>query len=190
MRAERLEREFDLDVVWRPFELHPEIPEGGVDRGEGRQRLEGYVSPIHALAVEEGLPYAPSRHTPNSHRALEAAEFAREQGAYASFHRALFEAYFGRGENIGDVGVLTKLAVDGGLDAAAMEGALTSGRYAARVNELTEESRQEGITGTPTYVFECGERRFPLVGAQDYAVFQNIAQRMGAGARRDAAPLP
>ncbi len=187
MRAERLEREFDLDVVWRPFELHPEIPESGVERGERRPRPEGYVSPIRALAEEEGLPYAPSRHTPNSHRALEAAEFAREHGAYAPFHRALFEAYFGRGEDIGDVGVLDKLATDGGLDAAAMEEALASGRYTALVNELTEESRQQGITGTPTYVFESGERRFPLVGAQDYAVFQNIAQRMGAKMRSHAA---
>ena len=95
MRAERLGREFDIDIVWRPYELHPEIPAAGIDRGARDKRPprpEGYVSPLRSLAEEAGLPYAPSSHVPNSHRALEAAEFAREQGVFERYHRALFEA--------------------------------------------------------------------------------------------------
>ena len=48
-----------------------------------------------------------------------------------------------------------------------------------------EEARGSGITGTPTFIFEDGERRLPIVGAQDYAVFQNVAQRMGASRRTE-----
>ncbi len=183
MRAERLEREFDIDVVWRPYELHPEIPAAGIDRAERAPRPEGYVSPLRALAEEAGLPYAPSSHVPNSHRALEAAEFAREQGVFGRYHRALFEAYFGRGEDIGDVDVLVALAAASGLDAHGLEAALRDSRHAALVNESTQEAQRQGVTGTPTYVFEAGDRRFPLVGAQDYSVFQSIAQRMGAEAK-------
>ena len=186
MRAERLEREFEIDVVWRPYELHPEIPAAGIDRGARDKRPprpEGYVSPLRALAEEAGLPYAPSRHVPNSHRALEAAEFAREQGAYEPYHRSLFEAHFGRGEDIGDVDVLVALAAASGLDAHGLEAALRDSRYVALVDESTQEAQRQGVTGTPTYIFEAGDRRFPLVGAQDYSVFQSIAQRMGAEAR-------
>ena len=183
MRAERLEREFAIDVVWRPYELHPEIPAAGIDRGERASRPEGYVSPLRALAEQAGLPYAPSSHVPNSHRALEAAEFAREQDAFERYHRALFEAYFGRGEDIGDLDVLAALAAASGLDAHGLEAALRDSRYAALVNESTEEAQRQGVTGTPTYIFEAGDRRFPLVGAQDYSVFQSIALRMGAEAK-------
>ena len=183
MRAERLEREFEIDVVWRPYELHPEIPAAGIDRGERSPRPQGYVSPLCTLAEEAGLPYAPSSHVPNSRRALEAAEFAREHGVFEQYHRALFEAYFGRGEDIGDVDVLVALAAASGLDAHGLEAALRDSRYTGLVGESTQEAREQGVTGTPTYIFEAGDRRFPLVGAQDYSVFQSIARRMGAEAK-------
>ena len=185
MRVDQLQHEFDIDVSWRPYELHPELPPEGRDRGERQPRPEGYVSPIRQLAEEAGMPYKPGRHIPNAHGPLEAAEFAREQGFFDAYHRALFNAYFGEGRDIGDVAVLSELGAKLKLDAAALEEALASGRYAALVNEATEESRGSGITGTPTFIFEDGERRLPIVGAQEYAVFQNVAQRMGAPRRTE-----
>ncbi len=131
------------------------------------------------------MPYEPGRHIPNAHWPLEAAEFAREQGVFDVYHRALFNAYFGEGRDIGDVSVLSELGVAAGLDAAGLEEALASGRYAALVNRATEEARGDGITGTPTFIFDDGERRLPIVGAQEYAVFQNVAQRMGAPRRTE-----
>lgn len=183
MRVDQLQEEFDIDVAWRPFELHPEIPPEGRDRGERRPRPEGYVNPIRQLAEEAGIPYAPGRHTPNSHWSLEAAEFAREAGLFDTYHRALFTAYFGEGKDIGDTEVLKELATAAGLDANGLEEALTSQRFAAYVDECTEEARGAGITGTPTFIFGDGERRLPIVGAQDYNVFQNVARRMGANVK-------
>ncbi len=185
MRVDQLEQEFDIDVSWRPYELHPELPPEGRDRGDRAQRPDGHVSPIRQLAEEAGIPYQPGRHIPNSHRSLEAAEFAREHGAFDAYHRALFNAYFGEGRDIGDTSVLSELGAAAGLDGAALEEALASGRYTALVNEATEESRGSGVTGTPTFIFEDGERRLPIVGAQEYAVFQNVAQRMRASRRTE-----
>ena len=184
MRVERLEREFDIAVEWRPFELHPEIPPEGYDR-ETRpsRRPEGYVSPLRQLAQDEGLTYEPSSHVSNSHASLEAAEFAREHGAFDAYHRSLFEAYFGEGRDIGDASLLVELAQGAGLDGDALGEALASKRYAPVVDGQTEKSRQAGITGTPTFIFGSGDREFPLVGAQDYAVFENVARRMGAAPR-------
>ena len=183
MRADQLQQEFDVDVIWQPYELHPEIPPEGRDRDSRRPRPEGYVNPIRQLAEEAGLPYAPGHHTPNSHKSLEAAEFAREEGLFDAYHRALLQAYFGEGSDIGDVAVLGELASGVGLDGSGLEGALSSGRYVALVNEATEDARSSGITGTPTFIFDDGERRLPIVGAQDYSVFQNVAMRMGAATR-------
>ena len=185
MRVDQLQQEFDIDVSWRPYELHPELPPEGRDRGERTPRPDGQVNPIRQLAEDAHMPYQPGRHIPNSHRSLEAAEFAREQGLFDPYHRALFNAYFGAGRDIGDVSVLSELAVEVGIEAHAIEDALASGSYTALVNEATEESRSSGITGTPTFVFDDGERQLPIVGAQDYAVFQNVAQRMGASRKAE-----
>ncbi len=182
MRVERLQREFAIEVIWWPFELHPEIPSAGIDRREAPspQRVAMYEH-LRSLAVEAGLPFQRPPRVVNSHRALEAAEFAREQGKFDAYHRALFDAYWAQGRDIGDAAVLVELAVAAGLDGGALRDALESRRYATLVGERTEEARAWGVTGTPTFIFESGDRRFPLVGAQDDAVFENVARRLGSG---------
>ena len=81
--------------------------------------------------------------------------------------------------------VLAELAVANGLDDAALREALTSRRYASLVEERTDEAKQSGVNGTPTTIFESGERRFALVGAQEYGMFENVARRFGAAPRTD-----
>jgi predicted DsbA family dithiol-disulfide isomerase len=184
-RVQRLDREFEIDVEWRPFELHPEIPPEGIARGErppSAQRVAMYEQ-LRGLAEEAALPFKRAARVPNSHRALEAAEFAREHGAFDAYHRALFDAFFGQGRDIGDIDMLAELAAANGLDAAALREALETQRYASLVDERTAEARGSGVTGTPTVIFENGDRRFPVAGAQDYQVFEHIAQRFGATRR-------
>lgn len=175
-RIDRLQREFDIDVTWRPFELHPEIPLEARPLGD----RVAYYERLRPVAEESGLPFQPPARVPNSHAALEAAEVARENGAFDAYHRALFRAHFAEGRDIGDHEVLAELGAACGIDAAALREALAAKRYARLVDERTEEARRQGITGTPTFIFEDGERRFPLIGAQDYLVFESIARRMGA----------
>ena len=187
MRVEQLQEEFSIEVEWRPFELHPSAsggPSQGIDRGKDRSgQRDAYFERLRALGEEAGLTFQPPTLVPNSQRALEAAEFAREQGAFAPYHRALFDAYFGQGRDIGDVAVLAELGAANGLDATALKEALASRRYTSLVDERTEEARRQGVSGTPTVIFENGERRFPIVGAQEYAVFESVARRMGAESR-------
>lgn len=183
-RAERLQDELEIDVTWRPHELHPETPPEGRDLGPRGPRPEGYVSPLRQLAQEAGLPFAPGRHVPNSHKSLEAAEFAREQGLFEPYHRALFDAYFGEGRDLGDIDVLVDLAGGVGLDGTGLQQALESRHYASMVDMATKEARGLGVTGTPTFIFDDGERRLPIVGAQDYPVLENVARRMGATPKR------
>jgi len=183
VRVERLEREFAVDVEWWPFELHPEIPTVGIERRRPAGQRSARHEYLRSLAEAAGLVFEPPARVVNSHKALEAAEFTREQGAFAQYHRALFEAYFGQGRDMADVEVLSELAADVGLDPDALREALASRRYASMVDERTEEARRWGITGTPTFIFENGDRRLPIVGAQEYAVFESVAQRFGAARR-------
>ena len=181
MRVERLQREYSVDVVWEPFELHPDIPPAGIPMTDQmRQMRAPSTERLRALAAVAGIVMRPLSLIPNSRLALEAAEFARAAGFFDAFHHALFAALFGHDENIGDIQVLVRLAEETGMDGGALETALRDRRYRRQVDEKTVWAQERGISGTPTFVFDD---RFDVVGAQEYAVFESIAQRIGAKRR-------
>jgi predicted DsbA family dithiol-disulfide isomerase len=112
---------------------------------------------------------------PNTRKAHEATEFAKETGRLLRFHRAVFSAYWEREENIGDIEVLCRIAEGCQMDAGRLREALGDGRYASRVEEQIAWSRAAGITGVPTFILD---ERFALVGAQDFEVFRDVAKRV------------
>ena len=134
-RIEELQREFPVEVEWRPFELHPETPTTGADlRGRlgSSGRARAYRDNILMLAHESGLEMRMPMVVANSHLSLEAAEFARDHGGFEAYHRALFHAYFEEGRDIGDVEVLCEIARACGVDdQGSAAGARRSGLRAA-----------------------------------------------------------
>jgi predicted DsbA family dithiol-disulfide isomerase len=177
-RIEQLLREFDVDVEWRPFELHPETPRTGA-RLEGRlgnpERIRAYTQNILTIAEDSAIPMRMPVVVANSHRALEAAEFARDAGGFDAMHAALFAAYFEHGADIGDVDILCDLARDGGVDDQRLRQALADETYAGRVDETTRQAREDEILSTPTFIFPGG---FRLIGGQEYNVFQSVTRRL------------
>lgn len=127
------------------------------------------------MAAEAGLPMGDRDWVSNSRPALEAAEYARDQGQFAPFHRAVFNAYFAEGRDIGKHDVLREIAAEVGLDADGMTDALNEGRYTDRVEDDLETSRQIGITGVPAFII--GNRA--IVGAQPYEVFEHVMGLLG-----------
>jgi predicted DsbA family dithiol-disulfide isomerase len=90
-------------------------------------------------------------------------------------HHALFEAYFARERDIGDIEVLCDVARECGVDDQHLRQALTDEVYAAYVDETTAAARNDEIFSAPTYIFTGG---FRLTGAQDYNVFENVTRRL------------
>jgi predicted DsbA family dithiol-disulfide isomerase len=77
--------------------------------------------------------------------------------------------------------VLCRIGEASGLEANALREALNDGRYSAEVEKQIAWTRAAGITGVPTFIFE---EKFALVGAQDYEVFRDVAQRVVQGRLR------
>ena len=180
-RIEQLEREFPVDVEWRPFELHPETPTTGADlRGRlgSSERARAYRDNIIALANDSGIDMRMPLVVANSHLSLEAAEYARATAPehFRDFHRALFHAYFEDARDLGDVEVLCDIAREAGVPDQGLRQALADGAYAATVDETTNAAREDEILSTPTFIYE--ESGFRLTGAQDYAVFKSVTQRL------------
>jgi len=171
--ADRLEARFGIEAEWKGFEIHPEIPRGGCDYeslGFSGGVTDALLSRITGLAGEVGLDIAPSSRIPNSHLALEVAEFAKESGRFRDYHEAVFRAYWQEGVDIGDREQLFAIAAAAGLDRAELEAYLGSGCAAARLNGYLREAHQQGIAAVPTFVI--GDRK--VVGAQPFEVLESV----------------
>jgi predicted DsbA family dithiol-disulfide isomerase len=170
--------EFDVDFDVCAFDLKPGIPPEGLSREQvyaGRVYPPGYVDSMIQTARDAGIDMRRPPIIPNTRKAHEATEFAKEAGRLLPFHRAVFAAFWEREENIGDAGILCRIGAEAGLDPDALGGALSDGRYTAEVEEQIAWTRAAGITGVPTFIFE---EKFALVGAQDYDVFRDVAKRL------------
>jgi predicted DsbA family dithiol-disulfide isomerase len=180
-RLERLRDEFDIDFDVNAFELRPGIPPEGITREEaskGRVYPPGYIDNLLATARDAGIEMTRPAVIPNTLKAHETTEFAKEHGKVWEIERALFHAYFEEERNIGDVDVLCDVGASIGLDAGELRLALDDGRYAAAVQQELAWARAAGITGVPTVVYN---EKFAIVGAQDYETFQDVARRVAAG---------
>ena len=174
-----MKQEYDVEVEWRAYLLAPDTPPEGrpypFPPEVREQRSEG----VRQMAAEVGLTMATRDWVSNSRPALEAAEFARDQGLFDPFNRAVFSAYHAEGRDIGKHDVLREIASTVGLDADAMVEALKEGRYTARVEEDLTLSREIGLTGVPAFII--GNRA--IVGAQPYNVFEYVMDLLGQAKR-------
>jgi predicted DsbA family dithiol-disulfide isomerase len=124
-----------------------------------------------------GLPHAePLEKVPNSRKALMLAEFARERGVFDELHPRLFEAYWGRGRDIGDDEVLIEEGTAVGLNAAEIVGVLRDQRYLDGIEEQTRDAIGLGVSGVPAWVIA---QRLLVPGAQPHEVFARALEQAG-----------
>jgi predicted DsbA family dithiol-disulfide isomerase len=174
--AERLQKEHRADVDWQPFLLHPEIPpEGREITADRRQAMMPALSRIIQRAKLDNLPYVVPGKMVYSRLALEATEYAREQGKLPSFHHAVFHKLYGEGQDIGSWEVLSDIARNVGLDADAMLHAVASGAFSAALDVQMAKAQSLGLNSVPTYIIN---NRHAVVGAQPYEVFQRLLEEI------------
>src|ERR1700736_3548065 len=122
-------------VTWRPFELNPEMPKGGVDRRAYRsakfgswQHSQALDAQVAAAGRSEGLVFNHDKmeRTPNTIDAHRLIRLAGQQGKQDDVVEGLFAAYFNEGRDIGDPTVLADVGASAGLDRAKVLAMLTS----------------------------------------------------------------
>lgn len=102
--------------------------------------------------------------------AMRAVVAADEQGALVPFARGLFEAYWGRLEDISQPGILAGVARAAGLDADALLARSEAPEVKDRLRANTDELIARGGFGSPTIFVDThdmyfGNDRLPLVEA-------------------------
>lgn len=172
-RIKKLKEEFDFEVEWRSFELHPETPKSGVvieSLPFAKDYLEMVMNNVKRLADEVGIKFTFSGKLPNSRLALYVSEFARKKGKFSEFHELLFDTYWKEGKDIGDLNLLLDLATSIGLEKKELRDYLESDEPKKTLKNTQLELGNYRITGVPTFII--GNR--VVVGAQPYEVFQKV----------------
>lgn len=127
--------------------------------------------------VEEcGYTYNPPPEVvPNSRKALEVTELARDLGVHEAVHTRLMDAYWSEAVDIGDEDTLISLAAEAGVDRQQARDALAEGRYSQRVVESTREANVVGINAIPAFVLDD---RLLLVGAHPHETFERAFEEL------------
>ena len=151
--------DLSFEIRWRPYELNPNMPRGGVDRrtyrsskfGSWEKSLE-LDAQVRAAGAEDGLDFHHQRieKTPNTLLSHVLVRSAGETDIQSDIVEALFRAYFVDGKDVGDRAVLAAIASEAGLDQATIEQALDNEELRADVKAEARAFAQSGIGGVPT----------------------------------------
>lgn len=148
-----------FSVAWRPYQLNPDMPAGGVARTAYRTAKFGSLA--RAQALDEGVinageaagvafDFARMERTPNTVDAHRAIRLAGEAGLQDVMVERLFGAYFQQGRDIGDRAVLLAIALDIGMDPRQLAG--DDGRSEVLAEDMT--ARRAGLNGVPSFLME------------------------------------
>ncbi len=164
----------ELSWDWKGYEIHPELPSGGVDtrvlpehlRRARREELKG-------LAAARGIPLGSVRRVGNSRRVLAMLELARDRGLLHPFRERVSRAYWQESADLADDALLARLAAEVGLPPEETVAAGDAPRYRERVAAHREEALELGVSGVPAFVFNG----YPLLGLQPLATLERVARR-------------
>lgn len=175
-KARAMHPHIPVDVIWRPFQLDPTIPDHGMDRRTYLERkfgsstnVERIYAPVVAAGGAEDIPFAfDSIHrTPNTFDAHRLIGWAKTVGLQDEMVERLFHLYFVEGGDLCDKAVLAGAAAAIGMERPVVERLLASEADVALVRREIDAARRIGITGVPTFIIDS---HYAVVGAQDPAI--------------------
>jgi predicted DsbA family dithiol-disulfide isomerase len=195
----RLQRALDLRpdlphrILWRVFQLNPDMPVHGVDRQAylvakfgGTQHAGRIYDAITKAGEAEGIAFhfERIRRTPNSRNAHRLSRFAGRAGRQDQAIDAMFRAYFEEGADIGRIGVLSEIAASIGLDHGDALAFLESADECEAVLAEDRGARRLGINGVPCFVIDG---KYALSGAQEPEFFLPLFDLAGQDGDRSVA---
>ncbi len=191
-RALAARPDIEVTLNWRPFQLNPDMPRGGLDRKQyverkfgGPDQAQAVYDNIRQAGLAEDIDFAfeAIQRTPNtvdSHRLI---RWAGSAGCQDAVVEELFGRYFLAGADIGDHAVLAAIAEAAGMDAKLVSELLERGDDRDLVAQEDATARQMGVNAVPCFIVA---QRYVVFGAQEPETFLQLFDLM-AGEDAEAA---
>lgn len=151
--------DIDATVTWKPFELNPDMPRGGLDRRAYRsakfgswERSQALDAQVADAARGDGLDFRHDRmeRTPNTLDAHRLIWFAGREGRQDAVVEGLFSAYFHEGRDVGSPAVLVEVAAAAGLDGERVATMLAGEEGKAEVQAELDRAATIRVQSVPT----------------------------------------
>ena len=117
------------------------------------------------------------RFTCNTFDAHRLVKWAAEQGKQTEMKQALFEAYFGKAEDVSDPNVLLGCVESLGLDRDKAKQILDSDEFADVVREDEATYQQAGVSAVPAFIVNG---KYLISGAQEPDTLVQAFEEIGA----------
>jgi len=172
-----------VQITWLPYELNPDMPDGGMDRtayldakfGPGkRKQIETRLS---EAALESGVTFnwAKVTRSVNTRAAHMLVAAAATVGQATEMKVALFKAYFQEGRDIGDVETLVAITQQLGFDEQDTRDKLADAELRETVIGLEAHAQRVGVTGVPYFIVGG---KLAVSGAQTPEVWTQVFQQL------------
>lgn len=176
--------DFRYETRWRPFFLNPDTPPAGEPylpflehKFGSRAAVDALFERVREAGRAYGIDYAFEKirlraNTLQAHRLL---YWAQQRGNADALIERLFVAQFQRGEAIGELATLARLAAACGYVADEVAAYLASGKDTDVVRADERHIRTSGIRQVPTFILD-GHRI--IVGAEDPGILASAIRQM------------
>ena len=167
----RSEQAPDVEIVWHPFQLNPDLPVEGIERSEYLARKFGsraqdIYGRVSAVGRSVGIDFTFERiiRQPNTVAAHQLIAAAQDEGRQEEMVETLFQAYFLEGVDLTRTDNLLALAERAGLPRDTARSSLEDDARRQAVAAADHQARALGVTGVPFFIFD---RRVAVSGAQE-----------------------
>jgi predicted DsbA family dithiol-disulfide isomerase len=182
-------------IVFRPYELNPEMPSEGMDRPAylaakmpDAARVAAIQETLTRYGEAIGLKFRFDLidRVPNSRRSHLLIALAARHGLQSQAKDRVMRAYFEEGIDIGDSEELVRIGVDVGLVEREVRSALVLRLGQDGVVAAERHAATLGITAVPTFIFDS---QYTISGAQESANLVRVLEQVADFRRaREAAP--
>jgi predicted DsbA family dithiol-disulfide isomerase len=157
----QVKSEVDAEVIWKAFELNPDMPVEGMNRKVYRSRKFGSWERSRAMddqvalaGQEVGVEFNYDRVvvTPNTFLGHRLLWWAHREGAQNDLSESLFKAYFTDGRDIGTQEVLVQIVEEAGLSGRAAQAFLEGSEGTREVKQEEESALRMGVNGVPFFI--------------------------------------
>lgn len=171
-KALRARPDLDVERHWRPFQLRPEMPAGGVpwrpfalEKFGGEEGMRRAFAHVSAAGEPDGARFDFDRisSAPNTVKAHRLILHAARHGREWPMADRLFRGYFAEGRDLNDPDDLATMAAGAGLDPDEACAFLATDAGAQDVWGSQRVAAEFGIGGVPFYVVD---NRYAVSGGQ------------------------
>ena len=180
---EELKSELDFEISWKPYELHPEIPQEGYDKNlymqqkfgssGGKSRYDEITRIGKSLNFD--FNFSKAKRIPNTFMAHRLLWKSEEYNLQTELSEALFAAYFTDGLDVGSKEILAQISESVGMNKDETLKFLDSKEGGQETADLEMNFIEKSIGAVPTYFIND---KYIIQGGQEPETFISFLKKI------------